>query len=51
MVAFCPISKSLVHKHVDNFEVPAPNDGYDLSREAILAHVKALLDQLASRRK
>jgi hypothetical protein len=36
---------------VESFEVPAPgdgSDGYDASRDAILVHVKALVEELAS---
>ena len=50
VVAFCPIPKSLSPKRVDSFDVPAPNNGYEASRDAILVHVKALLDQLAFQR-
>lgn len=47
MVAFCPLPASLPRTvHVDLFDVPAPKDGYDKSRDAILVHVKKLIDEL-----
>lgn len=47
VVAFCPMPKTLRQARVESFDVPAPNEGYDSSRDAILVHVKGLLDQLA----
>jgi arsenate reductase (thioredoxin) len=46
IVAFCPVPSSLKASRVDVFDVPGPNDGYNHSRDAILVHVKALLDDL-----
>jgi arsenate reductase (thioredoxin) len=48
VVAFCPLPKSLTQERVESFDVPAPNEGYGVARDAILVHVKALVDQLAS---
>jgi arsenate reductase (thioredoxin) len=48
IVAFCPLPTSLKASRVDTFDVPAPKDGYDQSRDAILAHLKALLAELTT---
>jgi len=45
---FHAIARGLTPQPVESFDIPAPNDGYDVSRDAILVHVKALVDQLAS---
>jgi len=49
VVAFCPIPKGLAEGRLQSFDVPAPNEGYSTSRDAILVPVKALVDELASR--
>jgi arsenate reductase len=47
VVAFCPVPDSVAKtKPVDRFDVPAPSDGYDKSRDEILKHVRDLIDQL-----
>jgi arsenate reductase (thioredoxin) len=46
IVAFCPVPSSVKASRVDVLDVPGPNDGYQQSRDAILVHVKALLDEL-----
>lgn len=47
IVAFCPIPGSFPRTvRIDSFGVPAPKDGYDRSRDAILAHVKKLIGEL-----
>jgi arsenate reductase (thioredoxin) len=49
VVAFCPVPDSVAKtKPVDRFDVPAPSDGYDKSRDEILKHVRDLIDQLAA---
>jgi arsenate reductase (thioredoxin) len=48
VVAFCPVPDSLANKPVQKFDVPAPSDGYDKSRDEILKHVRELIDQLAA---
>jgi len=48
VVAFCPVPKGLAEGRLQSFDVPAPNEGYGISRDAILAAVKTLLDELAS---
>lgn len=49
-MAFYPLPPAMKPKHAESmFEVPAPGDGYDQSRDAILVHVKALLDELLAR--
>lgn len=48
VVAFCPVPDSLARKQVEHYDVPAPADGYDKSRDEILKHVRALIDQLAA---
>jgi protein-tyrosine-phosphatase len=49
VVAFCPVPDSLAKsKRVERFDVPAPADGYDKSRDEILKHVRELIDQLAA---
>lgn len=48
VVAFCPVPDSLANKPVQKFDVPAPSDGYDKSRDEILKHVRDLIDQLAA---
>ncbi len=50
IVAFCPLPPLAKQARVDAHEVPAPSDGYDASRDAILVHVKALIDELAGSR-
>jgi protein-tyrosine-phosphatase len=48
VMAFCPVPSSLTNGHqVDSFDVPSPMDAYDESRDAILVHVRGLIDQLA----
>jgi protein-tyrosine-phosphatase len=46
VVAFCPLPESVKPKRLDTFEVPGPGEGYDQAREAILAHVRKLIDEL-----
>jgi arsenate reductase len=47
VVAFCPVPASLAKgKRVSTYDVPAPSDGYDASRDAILQQVRLLIDQL-----
>jgi arsenate reductase (thioredoxin) len=47
VVAFCPVPDSVAKtKPVERFDVPAPSDGYDRSRDEILKHVRDLIDQL-----
>ena len=46
VVAFCPLPASVKSSRAEVFDVPGPNDGYTQSRDAILVHVKALLDDL-----
>ena len=48
VVAFCPLPASSAAGQVQIFDVPAPIEGYRVSRDAILTHVKTLLDQLAA---
>lgn len=48
VIAFCPVPKPVGGRTLQSFDVPPPNDGYKISRDAILVHVKALVDQLAS---
>jgi len=48
VIAFCPLPGSVANKaRVGTFDVPAPGDGYDAARDAILVHVKRILDELA----
>ena len=49
VVAFCPLPKGLAEGRLQSFAVPAPNQDYAISRDAILVPVKALVDELASR--
>ncbi len=51
LVTFYPLANTPKNTPVDTFEVPAPSDGYDASRDAILAHVKALIDELQEQNK
>lgn len=47
VVAFCPVPERLGGtKKTQTYDVPAPKDGYDASRDAILRHVRELVDQL-----
>jgi len=46
IVAFCPLPSSMKASRAEVFDVPGPNDGYKKSRDAILVHVKALLEDL-----
>jgi arsenate reductase len=46
IVTFCPLPNPPRGVPVDAFEVPAPGDGYEASRDAILVHVRALIDEL-----
>lgn len=46
VVAFCPLPEAIKPSHLDSFDVPAPKDGYEQSRNAIRRHVEALLDEL-----
>lgn len=50
VVAFCPLPAFAKQARADAYEVPAPSDGYDASRDAILVHVRALIDELAGSR-
>jgi arsenate reductase (thioredoxin) len=48
VVAFCRVPDSLSGtKRLETFDVPAPDAGYEASRDAITSHVKALIDELA----
>jgi len=47
VVAFCPVPASLRKgTRVEQYDVPAPGDGYAQSRDAILVQVKALIEEL-----
>ena len=46
VVAFCPLPHSAKPTRLETYEVPAPSDGYDQSRDAILIHVRALINDL-----
>ena len=46
VVAFCPLPHSVKPARLASFNVPAPSDGYDQSRDAILIHVRKLIDDL-----
>ena len=49
VVAFCSVPDSLSGaKRLETFDVPSPNAGYEASRDAIISHVKALVEELAS---
>lgn len=48
VMSFCPVPDSLAKKQVERYDVPAPSDGYDKSRDEILKHVRDLIDQLAA---
>ena len=51
VVTFYPLPLAMrPDRPVPTFEVPAPGDGYDQSRNAILVHVRALLDELRAQR-
>jgi len=50
VVAFCPVPDSLSGpKRLDTSDVPAPDAGYEASRDAIISRVKALIEELASK--
>jgi arsenate reductase len=50
VVAFCRVPDSLSGaKRLDTFDVPAPDEGYEASRDAIISRVKALIEELASK--
>ena len=52
VMAFFALPSSMKPKRPEStFEVPAPGDGYDQSRDAILVHVRALLDDLQGKQK
>jgi arsenate reductase len=46
VVAFCPLLHSMKPARLESFDVPAPSDGYDQSRDAILVHVRKLIHDL-----
>ena len=46
VVAFCPLPNSVKPARLESFEVPAPSDGYDQSRDAILIQVRKLIHDL-----
>ena len=46
VVAFCPLPRSAKPTRLESFEVPAPSDGYDQARDAILIHVRKLIHDL-----
>lgn len=47
VMAFYPLPAAMKPERPEStIEVPAPGDGYDQSRDAILVHVRALLDEL-----
>src|SRR4051794_40305912 len=46
VIAFCPLPDSVKPGRLESFEVPAPSDGYDQSRDAILVHVRKLIHDL-----
>jgi hypothetical protein len=46
VVSFFPLPTSLKPAASDEFEVPGPGDGYDQSRDAILLHVRKLIEDL-----
>ena len=49
VVAFCPVPDTVAKtKPVERYDVPAPSEGYDKSRDEILRHVRDLIDQLAA---
>lgn len=50
LVTFYPLASTPRNIRVDTFEVPAPSDRYDASRDAILVHVKALIDELSKQK-
>ena len=51
IVAFCPLPRSMARdRRLSSFDVPEPKAGYEAARDAILVHVRALLDELASAR-
>lgn len=51
IVAFCPLPAYAKSHRADFVDVPAPKDGYNESRDAILLKVKALLDELQQNQK
>src|SRR4051794_34497117 len=46
VVSFFPLPPSVKPAAFDEFEVPGPGDGYDQSRDAILGHVRKLIEDL-----
>ena len=47
VMTFYPLPPAMKPERPEStYEVPAPGDGYDQSRDAILVHVRALLDEL-----
>lgn len=47
VMTFYPLPPAMKPQRPESaYEVPAPGDGYDQSRDAILVHVKSLLDEL-----
>ena len=52
VIAFCPLPAPLAKGHrVESLDVPSPMDAYETSRDAILARVRNLMDELASEEK
>ncbi len=52
VIAFCPVPERLgASKKMKTYDVPAPKDGYDASRDAILKQVRALVDQIEASQK
>ena len=45
VIAFCDVPPELA-KTVTRWDVPAVGDGYEKARDAIVAHVQSLLDEL-----
>ena len=51
VVAFCPLPQSLSGaRHLDSFDVLAPTDGYEASRNDIVAHVRKMIEQMSAER-
>lgn len=46
VVAFCPLPSFAKQSGAVTYNVPAPADGYPVSRDAILRHVRALIEEL-----
>ena len=46
VVAFCPLPAALKPAGAEIYDVPGPGANYDQSRDAILVHVKSVLDEL-----